>query len=232
MTIRFVCSSGHRLSVPEEWAGRRIRCAACKEVLCVPSGCGGRVSAKPAPPSAPRMHLPPAVRLMPEDVYQADEGHRSTVRWVALILGLVVALSVAPVFCSMRMNLAVAPDWARVVLLVGVVQAAYICWMLSAPDWVSMWVVTLVFAAVSTLYAVGTAVAVATPLGRPMILEMGQVRESAPAWCGSVLLAMSLATYLCGRTATRWRRVVELATAGQGKGRGLAVENSESKTDD
>lgn len=153
---------------------------------------------------------------MPPDVYRPDEGKLATVRWLALILGLVVAFSASPVLYAMHLNPATAPDWARVVLLVAAVQAVYIAWMLNAPDWASVWVVMLVFAAVAAMYAVATAVAVATPLEDPIWLDMGEVRSSAGAWCGSVLLAMSLATYLCGRTATKWRRTFELETAGKG----------------
>jgi len=46
-----------------------------------------------------------------------------------------------------------------------------------------------------------------------MPLDMGEVRHSAKAWCSSVLLVMALATYLAGRTATRWRRTFELEIA-------------------
>ena len=53
-----------------------------------------------------------------------------------------------------------------------------------------------------------------------MILDMSEVRHSARAWCGSVWLVMSLATYVCGRVATRWRRVVELQMADRHKALG------------
>jgi hypothetical protein len=154
---------------------------------------------------------------MPPDVYRPDEGKLATVKWLALMVGLVVAFSIAPVLCDYkrRLNLATAPDWARVVLLMAAVQAVYIAWMLNAPDWASVWVVMLVFAGVSAMYAVATAVAIATPLDSLIWLDMGEVRKPARAWCTSVLLAMSLATYLCGRTATKWRRTFELETAGK-----------------
>jgi hypothetical protein len=156
---------------------------------------------------------------MPPDVYRPDAGNLATVKWLALILGLVVAFSIAPVVHLMHFNPATAPDWARVVLAVAAVQAAYVAWMLNAPDWATVWVVMLVFAVVSALYAVATAVAVATPLGEPIWLDMDEVRSSAGAWCGSVLLAMSLATYVCGRTAAKWRRTFKLQTAGRNRPR-------------
>jgi hypothetical protein len=157
---------------------------------------------------------------MPPDVYRPDKGHLATVKWLALILGLVVVFSVSPVCYLRHFNLATAPGWARAVLMVAAVQAAYIAWMLILPDWASVWVLMLVFAMASAIYAVATAVAVATPLEQPIWLDMGAVRNSAGAWSAAVLLAMSLGTYLCGRTATRWRRTFELETAGRNRPRG------------
>lgn len=263
MTIRFLCPTGHSLSVPDDWAGRRIRCAACKETVFVPGAPKAgpsqreeRASKRPVPPPLPpgrgpigppaaepppaqtkcspvrRLLVPERPGRMPADVYRVDRGRLATLRWLALILALVVAFSVAPVFYdyASRLNPATAPDWARVAVLLAVVQAGYIAWMLNVPDWASVWVVMLVFAAVAAIYAVGTAVALATPLEDPIWLEMGEVRTSARAWCGSVLLAMALATYLCGRTATKWRRSFELETAGRSRPRGKSETMSTEKT--
>lgn len=123
--------------------------------------------------------------------------------------------SVAPVLYRLQVNLATAPGWARAVVLLAALQAVYIGWMLSAPDWSTAWVVMLVFAGVSALYAVATAMAIATPPDRAMPLGLGEVRYSARAWCASVLAVMSLCTYLVGRFSTRWRRSFEYEKAGR-----------------
>lgn len=182
-----------------------------------PEPTAGPPTQGPTRPRGPRGR--PRSVLAP--VYRPDEGKRTTVKWLAFLLGLVVVFSLFPVFYLRYLNLAAAPGWARIVLLVAVVEAAYIAWMLNAPDWASVWVVMLVFAAASAVYATAAAYAVATvvatPAAKPMLLGMDEVRGSAGAWCGSVLSAMALATYLCGRTATRWRRTFELETAGRRK---------------
>ena len=232
MTIRFRCPSGHWLSVPDHWTGRTIRCAGCDEDVRVPERSADGPSPTtdlddPPPPARPAPRLAGVGRLlacglllpstwatqMTPDVYRADKGHRATVRFLAAILALVVAFSIAPVVGLGHLNPATAPNWARAILLVAMVQAAYVAWMLNVPDWASVWVVMLVFAGAAALYALAMAVALATPPERPMILDMDQVRRSARAWCGAVGLVTSLATYLCGRTATRWRRIVELQMA-------------------
>ena len=259
MTIRFLCPTGHHLSVPDEMTGKLVRCARCKETIRVPKPAVSVVekssrddpsesTERPAtekpvrtgrrflrrghkaspPEERPPKKRPPKKRnsdrpsrkdgpkRMPPDVYAPDRGHVATVRGLAMILGLVIAFSVCPVFYLAHWNLAAAPGWARIVVLLAVVQAAYIAWMLNVPDWSSVWVAMLVFAAVSTLYGTATAIALATPIDQPMLLGMTEVRHSAGAWCGSVLLVMSLATYLCGRTSAQWRRSFELETAGRG----------------
>ncbi len=308
MTIRFLCPSGHSLSVPDASAGKKVRCARCKRTTYVPqrstlpkpSALPGQPGSSPPPlplkrkpdeaksakaeagppapaaetkakprrgpkagsessqPAAPSRRdtrrrrqrrpqrkdkepatpgkepsnsaAPPRQRkrttpararrgpaLMPAGVYVPDVGKIMTVRWLAFFLALAVLFSLGPVIVKMHLNLAGAPWWARLALLLAVVQAVYILWMLSAPDWASVWVVMLVFATVAALYGMATAIALATPAHEDILLDMEKVRYSAKAWCGAVLLVMSLATYLCGRTSAKWRRAVELETAGKGK---------------
>jgi len=156
-------------------------------------------------------------KLMPADVYQADRGKIIDVRWLALILLITVAFSLVPVFWKMQLSLGDASGWARTVVLLSLVQLFFIAWMINAPDFASVWIVMVVFAVAATLYAVGTAMVISTPLDRPMLLGMGEIRHSASTWCFCVLGVMSLATYLCGRTSAKWRRTVESEMARRNK---------------
>jgi len=178
-----------------------------------------RRPAEPEPPRPPRparqSWFRRGPRLMPPTAYKPDEGRVQTVQWLAFFLGLVVLFGVAPALGYL--NLGTAPGWARAVLLLAALEAVYIAWMLATPDWASVWVVMLVFAFVSAAYGMATAIAVATPLDKPMPLGMGELRGSAAQWCGSVLLVHALATYLCGRTSAKWRRAFELEMAGRDK---------------
>ena len=158
--------------------------------------------------------------MMPPDVYTPDAGKITTVKWLAFFLALAVSFSVAPVFCIKdQLNLGEADWWARLVLLLAAIQAVYIIWMLSAPDWASVWVVMLVFAGAAALYGMATGVALATWSHELMPLGMEKVRQSAGAWCGAVMAVMSLATYVCGRTSAKWRRTFDLEMAGRGRTR-------------
>lgn len=156
---------------------------------------------------------------MTDDVYQPDRGHVATVKWLGLMSCLAVAFSLYPLFAQAQFNPATAPLWARLLLLVAALQAIYVAWMLNAPDWASVWVVMLVFACASAGYAVATAIALATPVYELDFLQMGDLRYPARAWCGAVTAVMSLLTYLCGRTSTRWHRTFELARAGRARSR-------------
>jgi hypothetical protein len=95
------------------------------------------------------------------------------------------------------------------------VQAVYIAWMLAAPDCASVWVVMLLFALVAAVYGMATAVAIATPRTKLLFLGIEDVRTWAKSWSAAVLMAMSLATYVCGRTSARWRRAWMREMAGR-----------------
>ncbi len=154
-------------------------------------------------------------RPIPRNTYRPDHGRITSAKWVAALLGAAVLFSLAPVLYHLQVNLGTAPGWARAVVLLAALQAVYIGWMLSAPDWSTAWIVMLVFAGVSALYAVATAMAIATPPDRAMPLGLGEVRYSARVWCAAVLAVMSLCTYLVGRFSTRWRRSFEYEKAGR-----------------
>jgi hypothetical protein len=156
-------------------------------------------------------------------VYRADRGHVQTVWWLAALLALVAAFGVLP--AAGHANLAAAPPWARAALLVAALQAVYIVWMAFAPDWSTVWVAMLVSATVATLYAAATALALVTPLDAPLPLGMGDIRGRLGRWCGAVVMLNALATYACGRTSARWRRIAT-AAAMNGSPRRLAPSTS------
>ena len=157
----------------------------------------------------------PAEHTVPGNTYMPDHGRITSAKWLATVLISAVLFSLLPVVYQMQWNLETAPGWVRVALLLAALQAVYVGWMLSAPDWSTAWVVMLVFAGVSAIYAVATALAIATPPDKAMPLGLGDVRYAARAWCAAVLAVMALSTYLAGRFSTRWHRSFEYETAGR-----------------
>ncbi len=96
MSLIIQCSSGHRMTVADEYKGKRVRCPQCQEILTVPAGESGPMPAPPAPmPAAPRppqdygVQAPPAPGPMgydgggrrgPNERREFDE-HRDRERW-------------------------------------------------------------------------------------------------------------------------------------------------------
>jgi hypothetical protein len=166
-----------------------------------------------------KLTIRPAEKSVAPDAYQAEHVRLVSVRWLAFFLGLAVLFSLGPVAATMNFDLRAAPAWAQWAVALALLQGIYIVWMLAAADFASVWVVMVVFTLVSAVYAAATGITLATPLDRPMLLDLGQYRDQAPSWSGAVLLVMALATYLAGRTATRWRRAYELESAARGQRR-------------
>ena len=138
------------------------------------------------------------------NAYKIDRGRKSTVQWMAAWLGGAVVFSVAP---AVRYNLlADPPAWVWAVLMAGLLQGAYVAWMAVTPDWSTVRVVMIVFAATAALYAAAATAAMAWPVDHPLPLDLGPLRRKVPLWCGSVLLIMALGIYSTGRVSWRWRR--------------------------
>jgi len=143
--------------------------------------------------------------IVPPDAYQAEQRWITLVKYLAIGLTAAVLFSLLPVLVKGSLNLAIAPPWARVALLVSALQAAYVLWLLATPDWAALRVLTYVFAAVAALYALGGALALAAPVDKLSWLGLDEVQTAARSWCGAVMAVMMLASYVCGRCAARWR---------------------------
>ncbi len=130
-----------------------------------------------------------------------------TVLRIAIVLAAAILLELAPVTLLGHANLLAAPAWVRAAVFLAVVQLAYAAWMIVAPDWAAVRVQMIVSAAVAAIYGLVMAMTMATPVNSPLLLGLGEVRRAAPAWCGLILIAMGAATWLCGRTSTRWRKL-------------------------
>jgi len=266
MSIAFRCPSGHLLSIPDEYAGRKLRCPKCLKIADIPAvsielkrPSARRESRSPGvkPPgakdraSSPGKPLPPPLKTgraaepfgqqprrevekqrreesraqsaepaasTPEPFgldesadpppriqgYRADRYKTQTVYLLAAGLAMLCLFHMAPALS--HRNWGEAPNWARLVMLLSILELTYVAWMALVPDWSTVWVAMLVFAVVAALYGTALAIVVVTPPDRPLRLGMDGVRQSARLWCGSVILLTTLMTYLCGRISYQWRR--------------------------
>jgi hypothetical protein len=224
MPITFRCPSGHKLSVADNLASRKARCPVCRTKMFVPpDNSDPRQIARPAPEVSDEA-LEQAVDMdeldRPGQLHRTaaasakakrpDPGKMQTVQLLALALAAVALFNAGPAVVK-HANLFIAPDWARLALLLACLQLVYVAWMASIPDWSTVFVGMLVFASVCALYAVAMAVVMFTPLDTPLPLGLSNVRQSAAGWCFAVLAMNGMMTYACGRVAGKWRRAHEVA---------------------
>jgi hypothetical protein len=121
----------------------------------------------------------------------------------ALGILLLALLQTAPAI--KHLDLATAPPWARVSILLALLEAAYAAWIVLAPDWSTMRVAMFVAAGVATLYGAALGASLLTPRFAPAPLDMQEAPGGASLWCATILCgALSLA-YACGRLSHRWR---------------------------
>ena len=157
--------------------------------------------------------IEPRSRTLPRlvHVYRPDQRRLESLKWLTFVLGLMVAFSVAPT--APYLNPLTAPGWTRGVLFVAILQACYLAWMLSAPDWSTIRVVTIVFFVTAAMYAAAMTWIAVTPPEEPLRLGLEEVRGRALQWCGCVLTLMLFGAYLCARTSREWRRAARLEMA-------------------
>ncbi len=133
---------------------------------------------------------------------------RKTVYWLAAGLALLSLFHLAPVLG--HLDPASAPTWARIVMAVTLVELAYVAWMVTVPDWSTVWTAMIVFAIVAAFYGAVLALTVMTPRGATMLFELDAQRDPARMWCSAVVVLTSLMAYLAGTIGYRWRKAHRL----------------------
>jgi hypothetical protein len=122
------------------------------------------------------------------------------------IAAALVFVSIVTIWPALRYwDLGVAPGWARGVLLVALLQLAYAAWLVSIPDWASLWGMMIVLAIVATIYGAAAAMMLATPMEHEPPLGLESVRHTAPYWCFGVMMLTISVAYVCGHAAQRIR---------------------------
>ncbi len=149
---------------------------------------------------------PPADSHLPDNVTIPGKTERRTALQLAALLAVAALLDLLPIIGLRHADLRFAPPWALAAVFLAVLQFVYALWMINAPDWVSARVQMMVSALATTIYGMVMTLTMIMPVNRALILGLGEVRRSAPAWCGLMFLFMGAATWFCGRTSTRWRR--------------------------
>lgn len=125
------------------------------------------------------------------------------VRRLAAALAALVLVCVGPAFGEI--DLAAAPDWARVLLLVGGLLLVYLVWLALLPCREALWTVTWVFAIAASGGVLTLAVVLFSPRDRALPLGLGSDRVVAIAWCGVCATLLCAASVMAGRLASTRR---------------------------
>ena len=148
---------------------------------------------------------PTAEGHLPADATIPGKAERRIALQLAAVPAGAALVGLLPVLLG-HANLLTAPPWALAAVFLAVLQLVYAAWMVNAPDWASARVQMVVCAVVATIYGMAMTKTMITPVNRPLILGLADVRRDAPAWCGLMFLLMGAATWFCGWTSARWKR--------------------------
>jgi flagellar motor component MotA len=91
-------------------------------------------------------------------------------------------------------------------LAITLVELAYVVWMVTVPDWSTVWTAMIVFALVAAVYGAALALTVMTPRTTAMLFDLDENRDAARLWCASVVVVTSLMTYVTGTIGYKWRK--------------------------
>lgn len=123
-------------------------------------------------------------------------------RTAAALAGLCL-LSMVPALW--HINLAVAPGWARLLLLGSLLELAFIGWMTLIPDRASVWVLMIVMAVAATVYGAVASLALVITIDADLPLGLADVRWPAFWWSALMMALSTAAAYHCGHMAQRWK---------------------------
>lgn len=227
MPIRFVCPLGHPLIVPDELAGTQGQCPTCRQRLVVPVA-----DPSASPPAADLVDAPPiqradspgnsdplvgvepgAVALPPPlppvvtpaaDHYVADASWRY--RTYAVAVGFGMAGLAGAWLALAALQRSPAPAWSWIVLLLSLLQAAYVLWLVSLPDWSTLWIGAAIYLAATAVDALGLGLVLAMPATRALPLGLESVRGSLAGWFGAALFVHAGLAFAAGMITRAWRR--------------------------
>jgi hypothetical protein len=136
--------------------------------------------------------------------YRAEPSWVYTTRWLAIGVAVLALFQTLPIL--RHIDLVQAPNWARLVALLVVMQLVAAIQLASLPDWSTTRVTMFLLAGVATLYGLVLGMLMVTPQGGTLIWDLNDVRDKAPLWCVASLLLLGLLIYATGSVAHRWRK--------------------------
>ena len=141
------------------------------------------------------------------DEYKAGSGRVQTTYLLALGVGGVASWAALPAFP--HINLLEAPIWAIAVLVGFLLHALFVVWMVSLPDWSTVWLGGCVLSLTSLLYVAGAGMAAMSARW----FGLAEMRGTAVSWSIVMSVLFALMAFACFRFASGWRREFEAMTS-------------------
>jgi hypothetical protein len=155
----------------------------------------------------------PSLSHLPADTTIPGKAERRIALQLAAAMAVVALVSLLPVIGKGYGRLHAAPTWALATVSLASVQLFYAARLVNAPDWVSAWIQMVVCAISTTIYGMLTTLTTITPVNHQLILGLGEVRSSAPAWCGLMFILTGAVTWWCGVTSMKWKKSLSRPSA-------------------
>jgi hypothetical protein len=110
--------------------------------------------------------------------------------------------------------------WAPLVMLLALVQLAYVAYAVQLPDWSTTRVLMILSVALAMVYATALGLSVMAGQDNALIVGLGLTGTYPPkqitAWCFLILLLLCSLAYLWGRVTFKWEKAHRLLAAGRG----------------
>jgi len=146
--------------------------------------------------------VPPGTAMPSRAMYRMS--NLLTIVFLVLILASLAPLAV---WIAKYDNIydGIAPQWARILLVLAGIQVYATLSMRVSPDWMSLWLLFLIFTGSAMFYAVCGTMTLFAPLEK-IPFGLAALVSEARGWCAALLLLMLCATYLAGWVATSWKK--------------------------
>lgn len=147
------------------------------------------------------------VRATPDVLVLADVPERRRLSAAYMLAGglaAVALLGLAP--AAQHLTRLEPPLWARAVVLVSSALLVYALWLVTVPDWSTLWLGVVLTAVAAAVYAGGMGLIVSTPHDKTPPLELGDLARLAGGWSGLNAMLLGSTSYALGRYGQSWRR--------------------------
>ncbi len=166
-----------------------------------------------APVPRPKVRVPSGGGNVDRAVrYRLDRHAVRRVYVLAIVEAIVTLIIALPALKQLGSH--GVPAWAWIVFALVAMQTLYMLWVVTLPDWSTVWMGSLVFSLTSGVHLSGLALCLAIAREtRP--LGLASTTLGGVGWCAAVAILALVMAYVCVRISRPWREEYEAHKAEQ-----------------